>query len=132
MHGSQRIPCILELSKNGTVRLYRKKDQIVFFEAPARSITYSAANIVKSRLRLSAQQKVVRLGVGSINSQQSSASNKGSRSVMDVWTSALNAHGAQEDPSQPERKIDQIGVLAAIFSLVMLLLVIGLVVMMRL
>lgn len=128
MVGRQRISCTLEISDDGTVKLYKKRDGSLLFEAPASSIVYSAGSIIKSRIRLTTSTKStqagVRLGVGTIISQRSNSKNlpnangiEKKTKAVDVLIGFLKKYGASEDPKQPEAKIDTIGALVFCISL---------------
>lgn len=121
MQGRQRIACVLELGRDEVIRLYKKQDNTLLFEAPVSQIMYSSGNLVKSRLRLSVlmngKEAGARLGVWSINTEKSNAGlldefhgSATKVTARDIWIATLAKHGAFDNPKQPEEKIDKIGV----------------------
>ena len=131
MLGWQRVPCVLELGEDKIVRIYSRSDNTLLCEAPASSITYSAASIVKARLRLVAPNWAVRIGIWSINVDKSALSPTTHQSARDFWITTLKEYGASEDPKQPEAKLDTYGMWALAFCLTLLGLVTILVITIR-
>lgn len=109
MNGRQRILSVLQLDQDGTLRLIRKKDNAILFQANANEITYSGGKFIKPRLRLVTPTKGMRIGVWPI----------------DDWKELLLEHGAKEDPKHPEEKLDMYGLgIVCVLILIIVLAVI--------
>lgn len=134
MVGRQRILCRLELGKDKKIRIYRKKGNLLVIEAPVDEVTYSAADTVKSRLRLLTRSGVgVRIGIWSIDSENVSSDLPAVKNsnARDYWVSVLDKYGAKEDESHPEEKLDMYGRWILYFVLLAVVLVAILVINMR-